>query len=1149
MESGFGQNLEGFLIKGNLSLAPSANPVLQGDGSIEGSGTLYFDVIREYNYTNGVNIQDVTFKENKLYIPYTNASDNATSASVVIDGGISVKHTQDATSVTSGGGLTVVGGVSVGKRLIVGGEVDVSGNLIKNVAYPVLGSDGVNKDYVDDVASKLSGNFTTGQIIIADSNGDAIRGYDFFTTDTTKINLSIPLYISDTTNSDGLGSGGSLNISGGVTIGKDTYLGGKLDLGGNVINNVASPISDSDAATKKYVDDRKINGNFTTGQLIIADSVGDAIRGYDNLTYDGITITLGSTQNITGSVGGSFVCYGGISISKDVFIGGTLGVNNNNIVNVADPINPSDAATKQYVDENRLQGNFTTGQVIIAASVGDEIRGYDGFTYDGSSLVLGTASSFVISNTENVLSLTSGGVFILEGGGIFKKDIVVGGDIDVTGNSIKNVATPVDGGDATNKDYVDFVATKLSGNFTTGQVIIADSDGDAIRGYNNVVFADDGTYGSLVLNPSTSLYLTNTSDTVGLGSGGGLISYGGASFEKSVYIGGQLDLNIQRITNVSTPLEDFDAVNKAYVDALFSSIGESCCGGGTISDNAYENTFVLNNNVTLAQDVSKFNFDSSIRAFISYVYIQVGNEKNAFYTIRGINTGGDWKITSTYIGQTTGVVFYIRTEGGQGIIQYTNSNYTGVTTIKFRTITQINDVAGATQINSTLANNVVTFQDITGLSFINTEINSVKVIIYISNDVDDKYCLYFLSCLLKGDQWVMQSYYIGDDMGIQFSIATVNSIGKIRYTNSNSTGTYTIRFQQFKILKSTTSITLTANTLIPNAVSDKLIFSNSSNTFQLTVYVEIVELSKYALYEIEGYLQNDIWKINTRYIGDRTGVIFDITTSAGDGYLRYTNPNIYDAKIRYLKNTPLIFEPLQVSKGGTGNTQLTPYAVLRGNGTDPIVGTEDFIYKDYQLILAKESSIILNNTSAAINLTSGGTLTTYGGVAIGKNLLIGQSLDIKSTSHAINLTTGGTITTYGGAAIGKNLLVGDSLIVKDVDVTPNPGDIWAERSFSASNNKQLPDDVADFEFMDANIKSFSGMACVTIVTDVSEYDTLYELKGIRKSSGWILNSSFIGDNTNIKFTITPSGQIQYTSPNMPDWISTTMKFRAMTTTF
>ena len=133
MESGFGQNLEGFLIKGNLSLAPSANPLLQGDGSIEGSGTLYIDTINEYNSTNGVTIQDVSFKDGKIIVPYNLQSDNITSASVILNGGISIKHTQNSKSVTSGGGLTVAGGGSFGKDVYIGGVLDISGNKISQI--------------------------------------------------------------------------------------------------------------------------------------------------------------------------------------------------------------------------------------------------------------------------------------------------------------------------------------------------------------------------------------------------------------------------------------------------------------------------------------------------------------------------------------------------------------------------------------------------------------------------------------------------------------------------------------------------------------------------------------------------------------------------------------------------------------------------------------------------------------------------------------------------------------------------------------------------------------------------------------------------------------------------------------------------------
>lgn len=62
------------------------------------------------------------------------------------------------------------------------------------------------------------------------------------------------------------------------------------------------------------------------------------------------------------------------------------------------------------------------------------------------------------------------------------------------------------------------------------------------------------------------------------------------------------------------------------------------------------------------------------------------------------------------------------------------------------------------------------------------------------------------------------------------------------------------------------------------------------------------------------------------------------------------------------------------------------------------------------------------------------------------------------------------------------------------------------------------------------------------------YDALYELKGIKKRTGWTIYSSYVGDDLDIDFYITSSGQIQYTSQNFVDWVSTIMKFRAFTTT-
>jgi hypothetical protein len=322
------------------------------------------------------------------------------------------------------------------------------------------------------------------------------------------------------------------------------------------------------------------------------------------------------------------------------------------------------------------------------------------------------------------------------------------------------------------------------------------------------------------------------------------------------------------------------------------------------------------------------------------------------------------------------------------------------------------------------------------------------------------------------------------------------------------------------ILESENTYTLNASTLTPTVIdSDNLVFKNTRDQyFVLSIYVYVPSLSKYALYEVQGVLYNGFWSINSRYTGDFTGIKFNIyTVSNVDtlGYLTFTNTNNVDAYIKVVRDIPLTtLKPLSVSKGGTGSTYFTPYAVLRGNGSDQIVGSSDFVYHNNQLVLGNMSSIILMNTGASLNGSSG------------------------------------SFVSYGGMSVNKNLRVGEGLVVNNIDITPSTGDIASEQTFHASNNQTLPQDVTGFQFTNETIKSFSGVCCVTVITDFDneEYDCLYELKGIKKRSGWVLYVTNVGDDTGITFSITSSGKIQYTSENMAYWTSTTMKFRATTTT-
>lgn len=1346
MESGFGQNLEGFLIKGNLSVAPSAHPLIQGDGSLEGSGTLYFDLIKEYNLNQGVDIQNVKFKNGQLLIPYTFASESLTSASVIIDGGISIKHTQNSTSITSGGSLTVAGGASINKDLNVGGIINVNSNSIINVPLPIAGTDAVNKDYVDSVASKLTGNFTTGQIIIADSVGDSIRGYDFFTTDTNTLNLSLPFIINNTTNSNG--TSGAFVCYGGISISKDVFIGGKLDLNNNVIENLAPPVLGTDAVNKdfllNYVDSKtygNILGSFGSTQILIGSTSSNSIASYNTFTYDGQILNLegifnlSNTTNAIGlSSGGSLTVNGGASFDKNVYIGGVLDVNLQNIKSVQDPVDDYDAVNKRYLEEALSNISINTGTsftlnnhvvipqdipiltypsttrafvtkilvqvnqltaalytiygyrtdnnwIITSTYVGDEtgvtffIRNAFGeavMQYTNSNTIgFSTINFSTIKQIDNVASSTQINLTLLPNivspvnipelsflnnvidsiklvvyvanDTIKKYGLILFSAIlrngvwtttsynigDVSGIDLKMLSLPTAGvvqytNTNLESDYVFKIArfeilrsqpsltllantitpipigtsqltfgtsvtnfqltcvvevpsqnksalyelngllsnaqwklnSRFIGDYTGIKFSITTSLGIGILEYintnnvdaylrfienvpstfkplpvskggtgatylepyavlrgdgsNPIIATDDFIYKDkvLILGNESSILLNNTTNAIGVGSGGALNVTGGASFEKDVYIGGELDVNLQNIKNVKDPIEDYDAVNKRYVDYEITNFDLNS------NQNSFEKYFTLNNNVIIPEDIFDFNFTPDIRAFISNVYVETTNNTYSLYTLRGINSGSNWILTTSLIGRPTGVDFYIREENGSGYVQYTNSNLSGVTSIRFITSSLINDIANGIQINHNLNPNIIIPEDIVPLTFSGETLDSVKLLIYVSSDLDDRYSLYLINCLFNGTEWSLNTNTIGDITGIRFFIKTQGLDGIITYTNPNISNDYTIRATYINIERSRQPITLLANTLIPTPILiPDVHLSINYYYFQISIFVNVPSLNKSALFEIQGVIVNNQWDINSRYIGDYTGIHFYISTVNEIGYLNYTNSTGADAIIKVIKDIPLLsLRPLSVSRGGTGSTYLNPYTILRGNGLDPIIGTDDLIYQDNKLIVGNASTIIIENTRSSINLTTGSTFIAYGGVSI-----------------------------------NKELFIGNQLVVRDVDVTPNNSDISRERTFYAENNQISPSNIIGFSF-DNQTKSFTGTICVTTVTNTDEFDALYEIRGLKKRTGWIIDTNHIGDNIGINFYITNTGQIQYTSTNQLNWISTTMKFRALTTT-
>jgi hypothetical protein len=180
-------------------------------------------------------------------------------------------------------------------------------------------------------------------------------------------------------------------------------------------------------------------------------------------------------------------------------------------------------------------------------------------------------------------------------------------------------------------------------------------------------------------------------------------------------------------------------------------------------------------------------------------------------------------------------------------------------------------------------------------------------------------------------------------------------------------------------------------------------------------------------------------------------------------------------------------------------------------------------------------------SNVVMTASSTGTLNANTGITSGTLLAV-------NSADASGVGSGGSLTVLGGGAISKKLYVGTSLYSNTVNITPSLGDIGSEVSFVASNNQSSAIDITGFVFDNAIVRSFDCVISITIVKSVG--DNLYanfQLKGVQKSSSWVINSSYIGDYTGITFSITNAGHVQYTSSNQLFWTSTDMKFRGFTT--
>jgi len=218
-------------------------------------------------------------------------------------------------------------------------------------------------------------------------------------------------------------------------------------------------------------------------------------------------------------------------------------------------------------------------------------------------------------------------------------------------------------------------------------------------------------------------------------------------------------------------------------------------------------------------------------------------------------------------------------------------------------------------------------------------------------------------------------------------------------------------------------------------------------------------------------------------------------------------------------------------------------------GDDAHIKRDLYVYGAINGAAASSSTfayLTLTSTDDAMNLSTG-SLITFGGITI------------QSTADATTVSNGGSFLTDGGASIGKTLYVGQKIITNMVSTSNLKTDNMTigslvttnldlgissiySGSFTPSNNNITPSNVVGLNFDNTYIRSF----IVTLSANVTATSSLYEtfvLEGVQLNSGWDLYISSYGDSTGITFSITNSGQVQYTTPNYSGFVNCIFRYQ------
>ena len=320
----------------------------------------------------------------------------------------------------------IQGAPGVGFSLTADGNYDMNKKRLTNVGAPSANTDAATKKYVDD---NSSGTPSTSRLTV-DSNIDMKDRFRI-------LNLKHPVD-SDEPATKQYSDSRFLDRNGSRT------MIGNLSMNNNKIIKVGTPTANDDVATKKYVDDSKVDGSDFL-----------KIDGTRRMTGD-LNMNNNRIFNLPAPTGGNqptplaftdlkYVARDGSSTMTN-----NLNMDNKKIINLRPPTSNTDAATKKYVDDNTGAPDLSDylEKDGTVAMTGD-------LNLNNNKIVgLATPTSNTDAATKKYVDDNAGSPDLSD---YLEKDgtVAMTGNLNLNNNKIINLSNPTQDNEAVTKDYAD----------------------------------------------------------------------------------------------------------------------------------------------------------------------------------------------------------------------------------------------------------------------------------------------------------------------------------------------------------------------------------------------------------------------------------------------------------------------------------------------------------------------------------------------------------------------------------------------------------------------------------------------------------------------------------------------------------------------